>query len=194
MRHNIIVEGFAFRLRLITDEDAAFVIELRTNPALNSYLHAGSNRIEDQLAWLNLYYARTNDYYFVLERRDNGAAEGVVSIYDIDPQAKTGEWGRWILKEGSLAAIECAWLIYRVVFEILNLDSVHCRTVADNVKVVSFHDSCGISERRLLPQHFEIRGLRFDAVEHCLDRTGWNCIVRRLEELAKLTAKRVLRG
>ncbi|BCS55002.1 GNAT family N-acetyltransferase [Geobacter sp. SVR] len=194
MRHNIFVEGFAFRLRPITDEDANFVIELRTDPALNRYLHASSNRIEDQLAWFSRYYDRANDYYFVLERRDNGAAEGVVSIYDIDQKAKTGEWGRWILKTGSLGAVECSWLIYRVAFESLKLDAVYCRTVADNVNVMSFHDSCGILKRRLLPQHLELNGLCLDAVEHYVDHPGWDCIEHRLEQLAKLTSKRILRG
>ena len=191
MRHNLTVEGYAFRLRPITDKDAGLVVALRSNPELNRFLHASSNRIEDQLIWLAHYYEREGDYYFVVERRSNGMPEGVIALYDIDPAANSGEWGRWILKPGSLAAVESAYLIYRTAFELLGLSSVYCRTVADNGKVVSFHDSCGITSRRLLPQHFDLGGHRHDAVEHRVDKASWPGIKAQLEKLAQLTARRV---
>jgi RimJ/RimL family protein N-acetyltransferase len=191
MRHNLTIEGYAFRLRPITDADAAMVVELRSNPELNRYLHASSNRVEDQLAWLSSYYEREGDYYFVIERRSNSTPEGVIALYDIDAAASCGEWGRWILKTGSLAAIESAYLIYRIAFELLGLSSVYCRTVTDNGKVVSFHDSCGITARRLLPQHFDLGGQRYDAVEHRVDKASWSNIKPELEKLAQLTARRV---
>ena len=68
MRHNLSIEGYAFRLRPIVDTDAAFVVALRSNPELNRYLHAGANRLKDQLAWLAQYYEREGAYYFVIER------------------------------------------------------------------------------------------------------------------------------
>ena len=193
MRHDLTIEGYAFRLRPIADGDAEMVIELRSDPALNRYLHVSSNRVEDQLAWFAAYYDRPGDYYFVIERCSNGMPEGVIALYDIDNDARRGEWGRWILKPGSLAAIESAWLIYRVGFDMLGLQNVYCRTVADNAKVVSFHDSCGITARRLLPQHFDLGGRRHDAIEHQVDREGWERIRPRLEMLARQTARRVER-
>ena len=191
MRHNLIMEGYAFRLRPITDNDAAMVIELRSNPELNRFLHAISNRIEDQLAWLARYYERKGDYYFVIERRTNGIREGVIALYDIDLATSSGEWGRWILRPGSLAAVESAYLIYRTAFELISLNSVYCRTVADNGKVLSFHDSCGITASQLLPQHFALDGHRHDAIEHRVDFGSWTGIKPRLEKLAQLTARRV---
>ena len=116
------MEGYAFRLRPITDNEAAFVVELRSNPELNRFLHAISNRIEDQLAWLARYYEREGDYYFVIERRMNGMPEGVIALYNIDLATSSGEWGRWILRPGSLAAVESAYLIYRIAFELLELN------------------------------------------------------------------------
>jgi RimJ/RimL family protein N-acetyltransferase len=194
MRHNLIMEGYAFRLRPITDNDAAFVVELRSNPELNRYLHASSNRVEDQLAWLARYYEREGDYYFVIERRTNGMPEGVIALYNIDLATSSGEWGRWILRPSSLAAVESAFLIYRTAFELLGLRSVFCCTVTDNDKVVSFHDSSGITARKLLPRHFELGGHRHDAVEHRVDLASWTGIKPRLEKLAQLTARRVHRA
>ncbi|MBX3678156.1 MAG: GNAT family N-acetyltransferase [Rhodocyclaceae bacterium] len=190
MKHDLILEGHAFRLRPIFDEDAVRIVELRSNPTLNRYLHASAGLVEEQLAWLAGYYDRLGDYYFAVECRTDHHFEGLVAIYDIDTSTKCGEWGRWILRQGSLAAVESAWLIYRVGFDLLGLDQVLCRTVADNVQVVSFHDSCGITERRLLPKHFTLDGHILDAIEHRLDRETWAVIEPNLKKLVRLVARK----
>jgi len=194
MRHNLNLAGPAFRLRPITDADASLVLELRGNKKLNRFLHSTSQDLDDQLAWFTRYYKRAGDYYFVVEKQESGASEGVISLYDVDFQAGSGEWGRWILRPGSLAAVESAWLIYRCAFEQLGLDRVFCRTVADNLSVVSFHDSCGITTRRLIPRHFIIEGKSVDAVEHHVTRQAWSVIDPLLQKLAKLSARRMKRG
>jgi len=194
MRHDLTIHGPAFRLRPVCDADVPLVLELRGDPELGRYLHATSQRPADQLAWFAAYYERPGDYYFVIERRDSGGAEGVISIYDVEPAAGSGEWGRWIIKPASLAAVESAWLIYRCAFEKLGLARLFCRTVADNRAVVSFHDSCGVASRRLLPHHFELGGKRLDAVEHVVDVHAWAEIGPRLEKLAQLAAMRLRRA
>ncbi len=194
MRHNVSIEGFAFRLRPVSDADAKLVLSLRNNPERNAYIHTTSENIEDQLKWLEAYYNRQDDYYFVIERIDSNIAEGVISLYDIDSMGACGEWGRWILKPESLAAVESAWLIYRCAFEKLKLRHVFCRTVADNRQVVAFHDSCGITKRSLLSDYFKIGGGVVDAVEHQIDLHLWSKINAKLEKLAQLTARRLRRG
>lgn len=194
MRHNIRIDGYAFRLRPVCDADASLICRLRTDGSLSRFLHVSSPRIEDQLEWLGRYYDRAGDYYFVVEATASGASEGMVSLYDVDAQYKRGEWGRWILRPDSLAAVESAWLIYRVAFDRVGLEEVYCRTVAANSAVVSFHDSCGITERRVLLKHFEFEGEKHDAVEHSVNRATWNGIDHRLSRLAHLTARRLARG
>lgn len=186
--------GFAFRLRPISDADASFVSELRGNTQLNRYIHASSQNRNDQLAWFACYYERPGDYYFVIERLGSNSAEGVISVYDIDHKTACGEWGRWILRPGSLAAVESAWLIYRCAFEKLELGRVLCRTVAENAPVVSFHDSCGITSRSLLHGYFDLGGERLDAVEHQVDLQSWAEIGPRMEKLAQVMARRLQHG
>ena len=193
MRDDLTLAGFAYRLRPIDDEDAPLVLELRGNTKLNRYLHATSQKLDDQLDWFARYYERPGDYYFVVERQDSGASEGVISLYNIDPEAACGEWGRWILRPGSLAAVESAWLIYRYAFEQLGLERVYCRTVADNKPVVSFHDSCGITDKRLLSGYFELGDKSADAVEHQITRQAWEAIGPQLENMARQTARIVQR-
>jgi RimJ/RimL family protein N-acetyltransferase len=191
MRHNITITGIAYRLRPIEDSDASFVLELRGNKKLNSYLHATPQNIDNQLEWFSDYYKRHGDYYFVIERLSSGKPEGLISIYNIDDALNIGEWGRWILKENSLAAVESAWLIYKCVFEDLGLQQVFCRTVADNKSVVSFHDSCGITQKKLIPNFFEINNIKFNAIEHQVDIMSWVEIKPKLEQLTFLMARRM---
>jgi RimJ/RimL family protein N-acetyltransferase len=187
------VEGYGFRLRPVTDRDAGFVVELRNTPGLNQYLHAGATGVQEQLAWQARYYDRTDSYYFIVERLTSGSAEGVLGLYDVDRNTATGEWGSWILRPDSLAAVESVYLLYRIAFEQLGLQSLYCRTVAENRKVVSFHDSCGITSCRILPGHYELRGRKYDAVEHRLELATWSTVRTRLERLSQLTARRMSR-
>jgi RimJ/RimL family protein N-acetyltransferase len=191
VRHNIKLDGPAYRLRPICDADAALVIELRSDATLGRFLHATSQKLSDQLGWFAQYYKRHGDYYFVVERKSTGNAEGLISIYDIIPEEACGEWGRWIIKPGSLAAIESAWLIYKCSFEMLGLERVYCRTVAENKAAVSFQDSCGIQDRRVLSGHFNINGVSVDAVQHQVSVQTWPEVGAYLERLAKLTARRL---
>jgi RimJ/RimL family protein N-acetyltransferase len=193
MLHNIILEGPAFRIRPVEDSDAAFVVKLRQDTGLNRFLHATAPDINSQLAWLEKYYAREDEWYFVIERRSNGVLEGLISIYDVNPQRSSAEWGRWILRHGSLAAVESAWLIYYCAFNEIGLHEVYCRTIRDNEAVVSFHDSCGISCRTLLPRYTKLNGLELDVVEHRVDRAGWRVVGPRLEQLAQVIARRLQR-
>ncbi len=58
VRHDITVEGHAFRLRPIGDPDAALVVQLRNDTKLNRYLHAGAPDVPAQLKWFSQYYLR----------------------------------------------------------------------------------------------------------------------------------------
>lgn len=194
MRHNLQIEGVAFRLRPITDADAQLVLELRCDPELSRFIHRTSPALADQLAWLAAYYDRPGDYYFVVERRRDGSPEGLIALYDVDETARAAEWGRWILRRGSLAAPESAWLIYRCAFEQLSLTRVYCRTVADNAQVVSFHDACGIPRKRRLPHFFDLQGHKLDAIEHELDSQSWAQVAPKLEAPARAVARRLARG
>jgi RimJ/RimL family protein N-acetyltransferase len=193
MRNSIVIDGPAFRLRPIADSDISFVVNLRSNPGLNRFIHVAPLSRESQLSWQTRYYERPGDWYFVLERRCDSKPEGLISLYDFNPQLLSAEWGRWILCPNSLAAIESAWLIYRCAFEQLHLREVYCRTVADNQSVVSFHDSCGIDKRTTLPNHFNINGRTLDAVEHRIDEAAWRKLGPRLEQLAQKLARRLQR-
>ena len=194
MRHNHLLEGWAFRLRPVTLADAELIVELRTGDAQRSrFLHSISPDPELQRQWLSHYFERANDYYWVIERLDGARAEGLIGIYDLKPELRTAEWGRWILRPDSLAAAESALLVYRAAFELLTLDSIYCLTIADNQPVVSFHDSCGLPRVALLRDHLHLGDQNFDAVKHQCTRETWPALETKLEPQAQLIARRLQR-
>ena len=191
MRHDIRLIGFGFGLRPVEMRDAAEIVALRTDPRNQRFINETSSSIADQEAWLQRYFERAGDWYFVIHHLASGITEGVVGIYDYDSAANAAEWGRWVLRHGSIAAIESALLVYRAAFEAVRLDAVYCRTVADNVQVVSFHDSSGVPRANLLEGSAVIRGVAYDQVEHRIDRARFAQMEPRLGQLARRTAARL---
>lgn len=165
MKHNIVMEGFAYRIRPIKLSDASFIVETRLeDKERNRFIHTISSDVTVQEQWLEKYFERNDDYYFVIENRLTAEREGLIGFYDV----KNGkaEWGRWVLKKDSLAAVESVYLLYRAAFEKVGLEELYCRTLELNEAVVSFHASIGEKTRHIIPNCFQIEGKYYGAVEH----------------------------
>jgi RimJ/RimL family protein N-acetyltransferase len=188
LRHELSLDGIAYRLRPVRFDDAAFILSLRTNPELSRFLHPVTGRLDDQHAWFQSYEARDGDWYWIVERAD-GTREGTIGLYGLEADARCAEWGRWILRPGSQAAVESVWLLYRAAFDRLGLNEVYCRTLAANTQVVSFHDTCGLVRHGLIPGAFEMGGRLMDAVEHRLLRAAWPAVDQGLGTKAKRLAE-----
>lgn len=189
MRHEHRLQGRAFALRPLELDDAALVVGLRTDPERGRFLNATSARVEDQVAWTERYFEREGDFYFIVTRPADGSPEGAVALYDEDRAGRSAEWGRWILRPGSLAAPESALLIYRFGFETRGLDRLYCRTVAANEPVVRFHESAGLETVGRLPGYFGGE----DSIEQRADRSRWPEIEARLDRSAALSARLMAR-
>jgi RimJ/RimL family protein N-acetyltransferase len=190
VRHSITLSCVRYRLRPVTVEDAPFIVALRTDPLLNRFVHEISPRVEDQVAWIEHYFLRAGDYYFIIEDADSGKPHGTIGIYDVVENAAGAEWGRWILKRGSVAALESAWLIYEVGFARLQLASLYCRTLAENPRGISFHDSFGASRVGVLEHHFLVRGKPKSAIEHRVKAPEWPALRARHFSTVSLFARR----
>lgn len=187
MKHELRITGRRFALRPVERGDAEFIVSLRSDPELGKYLHATSPHVADQVAWITAYEQRADDYYFVVTDERLQEPAGTVGIYGVANRA--AEWGRWLIKPGSLAAVESALLVFRIGFEQLGLDRLHCRTVAENAKVVSFHDSLGALRGPTLKQAVFLSQVGHDAIEHTVSRELWTALRPRLERLAARVAE-----
>src|SRR4051794_16740069 len=136
MRHDVTLRGEAFGLRPVALADVDFIVGLRNEPDRARFINRTSSDPADQARWLTAYFARPDDYYWIVEHLASGRAEGTIGIYGVDAGRRSAEWGRWVLRAGSLAAVESALLVYRAAFGPLALDEVLCRTLVENAQVV----------------------------------------------------------
>lgn len=165
MKHSIKVQGFSYSLRPVELSDAQFIIDTRREDSTrNRFIHETSPNVQEQEEWILRYFEREGDYYFVIENMLLSKPEGLVGIYDI--KDGRGEWGRWVLQKGSLAAIESIDLMCRAAFDRLGMSEIYSRTVEDNTQVVSFHNSAKEKFRGVLHNSCQINGAYYNQVEH----------------------------
>jgi RimJ/RimL family protein N-acetyltransferase len=175
-------EAFGHRLRPVEQRDAADVLALRTDPQLGRFLNTIAGGVKDQESWIEAQRTRADDYYFVIETL-GGRWEGVVGLYGIE--GTSGEWGRWILRRGSLAAAASVLLVMRFGFDELGLRRIYCRTLAQNVMGISFQDSCAYTSRS---EYIENGGRAF--VVHSLDISDWPAFSDTLAPTAERISRR----
>ncbi len=187
----IVVEGLAYDLRPVTEDDAGLIVRLRTgDPQRAKFLSPVAADEQKQRAWLRSHFEKDDEVYWVIERKlPARRSEGLASIYRVDREKNEAEWGRWILEAGSLGAIESALLVYRAAFEIMELDSVYCITAIGNEPVLSFHDQCGLAREAVMPNQLLLPGGLSDGVRHRCLKSNWPAVRTKLEAQAAMIAK-----
>ena len=173
MRHNYVIEGPCHRLRPVELSDADLIDELRQDPNSSRFLHSSSREKSAQIEWISRYFETPGDFYFVVEGKTSREACGLISLYEVSAKNMSAEWGRWIIRPGSLAGIESVLLILQFGFEVIRVDRTYCRTITANEQVVSFHDSLGLKRVAVMPRYLEKDGEVFDAIEHELSVDNW---------------------
>ncbi len=66
---NFELEKYGLHVRLVREEDAEFILQLRTDPLLSRFLHATKNNLQKQKEWIRDYKlreAKGEDYYFFI--------------------------------------------------------------------------------------------------------------------------------
>ncbi|MDX9682578.1 GNAT family N-acetyltransferase [Pseudomonas protegens] len=133
------------KLRLVEEDDAEFILSLRTDSNYNQHLSQVTGGVTEQVEWIRRYKEDEKNklqYYFIIERND-GVRCGTLRVYDIRPDSFS--WGSWILNEDKtrFAAIESAFLIYSFGFDHLKFEKSHFEVRKENTKVISFHEKMG---------------------------------------------------
>ena len=82
MQHTIHAEGFGVRLRPVRMDDAAFIVWLRNQDYVKGRVGDSASDVAAQEAWLNAYFQRAGDYYFLVETL-GGIPLGTHGLYDI---------------------------------------------------------------------------------------------------------------
>jgi RimJ/RimL family protein N-acetyltransferase len=185
MKHGISIEGYAYALRPIELEDAKFVVDVRT-PKRTRYMHEIERTVEAQRAWLEEYFARPNEYYFVIQRKQDQEREGLTSLLDFDQANRSAQWGRLILRPGSFAAAETALLMLQLAFDTFGLDEVWGIAVAGNTQMIAYAESFGFEDRERVV--VELDGRVVEGIKHVLTKRRWKMYEKKVRENARSIA------
>lgn len=164
MKHDYIIEDFGVRLRPVEVSDCGYIHNLRRMNGLSAFIGDTDPDISKQVDWMRQYFDREGDYYFLVELVHGNVPVGTISLYD--EKMGRAEWGRWIIAPPYQLAPVTVWLIYQFAFKVLDLQEVYCRTVKDNVKVVSFHDHCGLKRIGEIANGVTINKIPRDLIVH----------------------------
>ena len=164
-------------------DDARFIVWLRNLDHAKGRVGDSATDETSQRTWLEKYFERDGDYYFVIETI-KGISVGTYGIYDI--HGTSAESGRWIIRPDVPAAIPSAILAFDLAFQTLRLTELRATTVSTNRTVLSLNRKFGFRQTGVTFAAQIICGKPVDLVHFLLLATDWPTVRKRLEPLAKL--------
>jgi RimJ/RimL family protein N-acetyltransferase len=188
MRHSIQSEGFGVRLRPVRMDDAAFIVWLRNLEHVKGRVGDSATDPASQRAWLEQYFERPGDYYFIIETL-GGIGVGAYGLYDIT--GSSAESGRWIIRPEVPAAIPSAMLAFEIAFDKVGLSELRVKTVATNRQVLSLNRKFGFRQTRIEPAAQLIGGQPVDLVNFLLTAEDWRRVRPGLLPMARLAESQV---
>ncbi len=138
-------QRYGLNYRLVNEDDAEFIVGLRTDEKLKRFISSTEESIERQIEWIREYKSREAhglEYYFIFEG-EGGEKYGVSRIYNIkDESFTTGSW--LFCKDAPFGASFLGDIIsHEVAFEILPQKKYLFDIEKDNKNVqryaLSFH-------------------------------------------------------
>ena len=134
---NFNIERYGLKVRLVNENDASFIVSLRTDDKLGRYINKTSPSIEEQIKWTNSYKLREElgiDYYFLFEK-PSGNPIGVCRIYDVTTNTFT--IGSWLFKKDAPvgSAILADIITRELAFELFPFSKLLFDVKKDNINV-----------------------------------------------------------
>lgn len=154
------LERYGVHVRLVTEDDAEFIVRLRTDPKLARYVHSVDNDVAKQRRWIVEYKQREckgEDYYFIFDL--DGVSYGVDRIYDISGNDFTT--GSWVFSPASpvgLAAL-AGIITKEIAYEFLGLENDYADIHKSNRTVLRYNRQF---HPRILNEDHEHISLAFD--------------------------------
>ncbi|HUA67543.1 MAG TPA: GNAT family protein [Candidatus Saccharimonadales bacterium] len=189
MRHNIYLEGFNLRVRPVRLEDAAFIVWLRNLDYVKGNVGDSATDVTAQEAWLQRYFERDDDYYFIVESL-SGIPLGTHGIYNVN--GTSAERGRHIMRPETMAGVPSAVLSADWAFGKMGLRELQSWVVATNSEVLSLHRKSGFKEIGRIAAAQVIDGKPADKVEFLFTAVEWKKRRDRVLPLAHFAGKQVL--
>lgn len=137
--NNYILQNEDRIMRPVTMDDAEFIVKLRNQNHAKGFIHDTSLDIEKQQQWLQDYFKRENEYYWIVTTLE-GVPYGTSSYYDYKKEYNQIEAGRWVRLPGFTDNIISSHVQMRdFAFNILGVDRIVCDIVSTNKQVLKYH-------------------------------------------------------
>src|SRR5580692_4414958 len=170
MQHSLQIEGFGVRLRPVRLDDAAFIVWLRNLDYVKGQVGDSATDVAGQEAWLENYFKRKGDYYFIAETL-GGIPLGTHGIYDV--RGNSAEKGRHVMRPEVMAGIPAAMLATDLAFGRLGFSELRATSVSTNLAVHSLHRKCGFKQIGIARAAQIIDGKSVDLVQFLLTSEAW---------------------
>lgn len=153
--------------------DAEFIVQLRTDPERNRFLHATSTDVQKQEQWISEYLERPDEYYFIIQRAHNGEPVGTIGLYDFDRATNSAEWGRWVTRSHSGAGSPGLLLLLDLAFQQIGIQTLYCHTIVQNTKARAIFEGLGFEQVDVIPSYATIGSASYDGVKFRVSKQQW---------------------
>ena len=115
---NFELDRYGLHVRLVREEDAEFIVRLRTDSKLGLYIHSTSSDVSKQVEWIKEYKIREAkglEYYFIFQK--NGENIGLARLYNIEEEKFTS--GSWLSCSNEVGVgVLCDIISREIAFEL----------------------------------------------------------------------------
>ena len=135
---------YGLTVRLVDENDAKFILKLRTNKRLTRHIHSTADDLDRQIQWIKDYKIRESEgreYYFIysLENQPVGVSR-ISNIFEY-----FGLGGSWLCSPDNdpLVSVKTPFIAHDICFEEIGLDYIVFDVRKANTHVWKFHESAG---------------------------------------------------
>ena len=135
---------YGLNVRLVVEEDAKFILNLRLDPELGNFMNKVSSEIDAQIEWIREYKKRELEgveYYFIYSR--NGLPLGVNRMTNIQNDSWMGASLIFKKDSGAGTPILASLIQYHIGFETLDKSIHFGDQLKDNNKAIRFNKFMG---------------------------------------------------
>lgn len=137
------------KLRLIEESDLAMTREWRNKDRVRTrFIFTDKLDPESHQKWFAEYRKRSNDYLYVIEElKTLNKPVGQISIYNIDRETKSAEYGRVMIGEedalGKGIAAEASRMLIEHFKKNFQIENFHLEVKADNENAYKMYEHLG---------------------------------------------------
>jgi diamine N-acetyltransferase len=143
------VEGDSVRIRLLMEDDLMMTLAWRNQNHIRKwFIHSDVITPDQHYEWFHEYSERDNDFVFIIEEiKDLQKPIGQVSIYNIDWDEKSAEFGRLLIGEDDAIGRGLACAASKIILEIgqrhLGIAKYHLLVKKNNYAAIKLYKNLG---------------------------------------------------